>query len=209
MTRATQLKAAGDWSGPAADVMVLDFDSRSHRNGTVTGIHGTTLDLALAQAVTPRTGDAFLADDGRLFEVVSKPEALLDIKPASDADLPRIAWQLGNHHLAMQIVGKRLRIRASGAVAAVLAELGAKVTGIEAPFDPEGGAYLAAVTPAHHGHAHGPDCGCGHAHHDHAHHDHGKHDHGSHAQHDHAGHSHGADCGHDHSHDHHHGHKHD
>ena len=41
MTRATQLKAAGDWSGPAADVMVLDFDSRSHRNGTVTGIHGT------------------------------------------------------------------------------------------------------------------------------------------------------------------------
>lgn len=209
MTRATQLKAAGDWSGPAADVLVLDFDSRSRRNGSVTGIHGTTLDLALAQAVTPRTGDAFLADDGRLFEVVSKPEALLDIKPASDADLPKIAWQLGNHHVAMQIVGKRLRVRAGGDIAAALSGLGAKVTEIEAPFDPEGGAYLAAVTPAHHGHAHGADCGCGHDHHQHGHndHDHGKHDHSKHAHHDHAGHSHGPDCGHDHGH--HHGHKHD
>ena len=222
MIRATSVKAAGDWNGVTADILMLDFDSRNRRTGTLTGMRGTVLDVALDHAATLRTGDAFVAEDGRLFEVVSKPERLLDIKPATDADLAKIAWQLGNHHLPMQITGKRLRIRAAGDIAAVLTGLGAKVTEIEAPFDPEGGAYLAQVALARKGHVHGPDCGCGHDHHDHAHHDHDHHDHAGHshsahdhAGHNHAGHVHGPDCGHDHSHDHkhdhghHHGHKHD
>ena len=47
------------------------------------------------------------------------------------------------------------------ALETLLAALGAKITAIEAPFEPEGGAYASA-------HAHGHD----HGHHDHHHHDH-------------------------------------
>ena len=43
---------------------------------------------------------------------------------------------------------------------ALLQNLGARLTAIEAPFDPEGGAY--AARPAHDRHAHDP-------HHDHGH----------------------------------------
>lgn len=224
MLRATSVRAAGDWSGDVADLVMLDFEARSARSGTLTGMRGNTIELALERPATVRTGDAFVTADGRFVEVLGKPEPLLDIRPDDDAAFARIAWQLGNHHLPMQIAGKRIRIRPDTAVAALISEMGAKVTTIEAPFDPEGGAYLVAATkPAPH--VHGPDCGCGH---DHGHHHAHDHDHGhGHHHHDHKhahshDHTHGeGGCGHDHAHDHghegccgghghhHHGHKHD
>lgn len=219
MLRATSVKAAGAWKGEPADVVVLDFEARSRSKGRLTGVRGTEIELALDQALTLRTGDALATDDGRFVEIVGKPEALMELRPASEADLVRIAWQLGNHHLPMQITGKKIRIRADAAIAAIVTAMGTRVTAIEAPFDAEGGAYL---DPVHHEHEHGPDCGCGHHHHDHDHghkHDHGHahdHAHEKHA-HDHAHHEHGPDCGcdhhhgehkHDHGHEHAHGHKH-
>mgnify|MGYP001346195482 CR=1 FL=1 len=216
MARATSVTASGSWKGEPADVVVLDYETRSRRRGSVTGQRGTALEFDLEQTVTMRSGDAFVLDDGRFVEVVGKPEALMEVRPKDDADLVRIAWQLGNHHLPVQIAGRKLRLRASDQISALLAAMEAKVTAIEAPFDPEGGAYLTAVAPAH-GHDH--DC-CGGHHHDHDHgccdhdHDHAahhahehKHDHGhkhDHPAHDH-GHEHGKDCGCGH----HHGHKHD
>ncbi|MCA0423035.1 MAG: urease accessory protein UreE [Proteobacteria bacterium] len=221
MLLATSVRAAGDWSGDVADLVMLDFEGRNARTAKLIGMRGNVVEIALDRPVTVRTGDAFVTADGRFVEVLGKPEPLMDILPASEADLARIAWQLGNHHLPMQLAGKRIRIRPDAAIAAILTEGGAKVTNVEAPFDPEGGAYLTATTKAHaHGHHHhGPDCGCDHDHgHGHAHDHHHAHDH----QHDHAhgkGHDHVHDHkdDHDHKHDgsccgghgHHHGHKHD
>lgn len=211
MLRATSVRAAGDWSGDVADIVMLDFETRNSRSGTLTGMRGTAIELALEKAATLRTGDALVTADGRFVEVLGKPEKLMDIRPEAEADLARIAWQLGNHHLPMQLSGKRIRIRPSAEIATILSGLGAKVTEIEAPFDPEGGAYLVPVNTPH---VHGPDCGCDH--HDHAHHGHG-HDHAHDHKHghDHAhGHDHKHDHDHKHTHDHdccghHHGHKHD
>ena len=223
MVRATSVTASGAWKGEPADVVVLDYEARSTRRGAVTGQRGTALEFDLEQAVTLRSGDAFILEDGRFVEVVGKPEPLMEVRPKDDADLVRIAWQLGNHHLPVQISGRKLRLRANAEIGALLGAMDARITTIEAPFDPEGGAYLAAVTPAH-GHDHAGCCGGHHHdhHHGHHHHDHGAdccgHDH--HHGHEHAhGHDHGHDHqhGHDHTHDHaegcgcghHHGHKHD
>jgi urease accessory protein len=77
----------------------------------------------------------------------------------------------------VQVLPNRIRARRDDAIAALLGSLGAKVTTIEAPFEPEGGAYESAHDHAHHDHHHGHD-------HDHDHrHDH-RHDHGHH-HHDH------------------------
>lgn len=109
---------------------------------------------------------------------------------------------LGNRHLPTQITARGLRIRRDHVIEDMVKGLGARIIEIEAPFDPEGGAY-AAVAEIH------DHSGHGHAHHDHGHHghDHGKHDH---AGHDHAAHApaehvHDEHCGHDHGH---HGHSH-
>jgi urease accessory protein len=97
--------------------------------------------------------------------VVGKPEPLTEIAAASAHELARLAWHLGNRHTDVQVVGERLRIRRDHVLEDMLRGLGARVTLIEAPFDPEGGAY------EHNPHAHAHDHGHAHGHHHH-HHDH-------------------------------------
>ena len=55
--------------------------------------------------------------------------------------LVRVAWHLGNRHLPTQIMAKGLRIRRDHVIEEMVKGLGARVIEIEAPFDPEGGAY--------------------------------------------------------------------
>jgi len=216
MIRASQVVGQHFWTEPAADTVVLDFDDRHRRRMTMTGTRGLAFLLDLEQAVALRGGDALVLDDGRLVEVVAAAEPLVEIRAADPQHLVRIAWHLGNRHLPTQIVGKGLRIRQDHVIEAMVHGLGARLTKIEAPFDPEGGAYAAPAPKAaashdhgqhDHGHVHGP--GCGHDHGAHAGHDHGKHDHAHDRGHDHdhaaaapAPHVHGPGCGHEHQHDH-------
>jgi urease accessory protein len=80
-------------------------------------------------------------DDGSVVHVAGKPEALLEITAPTLQALARLAWHLGNRHTDMQIVGDTLRIRRDHVLEAMLQGLGATVTPIEAPFEPERGAY--------------------------------------------------------------------
>ena len=205
MIRATEVRGQYRWNEPPADTVVLDFDDRHRRRMAMQGTRGLEFLLDLENAVALRGGDALVLEDGRLIEVVAAPEPLVEIRGADPQHLVRIAWHLGNRHLPTQIVGKGLRIRRDHVIEAMVKGLGARVIEIEAPFDPEGGAYAAAHaahdhdhghTGHHHAHDHHHD---GH-HHDHGHnHDHGRHhDHGHH--HEHAHHHHDEHCEHEHHH---------
>ncbi|MGY3079011.1 urease accessory protein [Bradyrhizobium sp. LM6.10] len=186
MIRATQVKGQHRFTEAPADTVVLDFDDRHRRRMAMTGTRGLAFLLDLENAVALRGGDALVLEDGRLVEVVAAPEPLLEIRGQDPHHLIRVGWHLGNRHLPTQIMAKGLRIRRDHVIEAMVKGLGARVIEIEAPFDPEGGAYADA------GHAHGHD--------DHAH-DHVAHDHG----HSHDHHHHDEHCDHP---DHHHGHKH-
>jgi urease accessory protein len=203
MIRATQVRGQYRWSEPPADTIVLDFDDRHRRRMAMTGTRGLEFLLDLEHAVALRGGDALVLEDGRLVEVVAAPEPLLEIRCNDPQHLVRVAWHLGNRHLPTQIMGKALRIRRDHVIEGMVKGLGARVIEIEAPFDPEGGAY----TESHMSEAHG------HAGHDHSKHEHGGHDHGHHADADHDGHDHDHHHHHHHhdehcGHDHHHGHSH-
>ncbi|TKT70693.1 urease accessory protein UreE [Afipia massiliensis] len=203
MIRATQVRPQVRWTEAAADTVVLGFDDRHRRRMAMTGTRGLEFLLDLKEAVALRGGDALVLEDGRLIEVVAAPEPLVEIRGTDPHHLVRVAWHLGNRHLPTQIVGKGLRIRRDHVIEDMVRGLGARVTVIEAPFDPEGGAYAGGGHAAHghqqHDHSHGDHSHGGHSHGDHDHHhDHGKHDHG-HAHHDHGD----GKCDHDH-----HGHAH-
>jgi urease accessory protein len=189
MIRAVEVRGQYRWTEAPADTVVLDFDDRHRRRMAMTGTRGLEFLLDLENAVALRGGDALVLEDGRLIEVVAAPEPLVEIRGADPAHLVRMAWHLGNRHLPTQIVGKGLRIRRDHVIEAMVKGLGARVIEIEAPFDPEGGAYAAAHD---HGHTHS---GHHHAHaHDHAHHHGDPHDH----HHDH--HHHDEHCDHEHHH---------
>jgi urease accessory protein len=186
MLRATSVKASQTWRDTPADTVVLEFDDRHRRRLAMTGTRGLQFLLDLPEAVALRGGDALVLEDGRLVEVVAAPEPLIEIRGADPRQLVRVAWHLGNRHLPVQIAGRHLRIRRDHVIEEMVKGLGASVLEIEAPFDPEGGAY---VTAGHH--------------HDHDHHDHDHHGHD---------HTHAHDPHHHHHDDHghaHHGHRHD
>jgi urease accessory protein len=198
MIRATQVKPLHRWTEPSADTVVLDFADRHRRRMAMTGTRGLQFLLDLEDATVLRGGDALVLDDGRLIEVVAAPEPLAEIRGSDPQHLVRLAWHLGNRHLPTQITANGLRIRRDHVIEAMVRGLGARVIEIEAPFDPEGGAYAGGS----HGHASETDP-------HHAAHDHSSHDQGDHGHHHDPGHHH--DHGHhdEHrDHDHHHGHSH-
>jgi urease accessory protein len=193
MIRATEVRAQHRWTEAPADTVVLDFDDRHRRRMAMTGTRGLEFLLDLENATALRGGDALVLEDGRLIEVVAAPEPLAEIRGADPHHLVRVAWHLGNRHLPTQITAKGLRIRRDHVIEAMVKGLGARVIEIEAPFDPEGGAYAGG------GHGHAPESDA----HDHAAHDGTSHDHGDHRHHhDHHHHDEHGD------HDHHHGHSH-
>jgi urease accessory protein len=200
MIRATQVRGQPRWDEPPADTVVLEFDDRHRRRMAMTGTRGLEFLLDLESAVALRGGDALVLEDGRLVEVVAAPEPLVEIRGSDPQHLVRLAWHLGNRHLPTQITGRGLRIRRDHVIEAMVKGLGARLIEIEAPFDPEGGAY------AGDGHGHAAGETHDHASHAHSSHDHiGHHDHGHHHAHDHGHHHHHDEhC----EHDHHHGHSH-
>jgi urease accessory protein len=172
MLRATEILRAGLWNGEPADVVRLCYDHRTRRRITLTATGGLEFLLDLARAPVLAAGDGLKLEDGRIVAVEAAPEQLLEIACRDERALARIAWHLGNRHLAAEIGNRVVYIRDDHVIADMARGLGAEVRSVERPFNPEGGAYGQGAAHGHHHH------GGGHRHddHDHHHHDH-DHDH--------------------------------
>jgi urease accessory protein len=150
MRRAARIVAASGWDGAGAvDRVVLDADERHRRRVVLKGERGTIFLLDLPQPAALRDGDGLVLDDGAIVRVAGKPESLIEIAAANAAALARLAWHIGNRHTDMQLVGQKLRIRRDHVLEDMLRGLGARLTPLEAPFDPEPGAYGRAHPDGH------------------------------------------------------------
>jgi urease accessory protein len=150
MMRAQRVLPAGAWAAAPVDAVLVDFDRRHRRRIQLTTEAGHDLLLDLPQAARLRDGDGLVLDDGGIVRVCSRPEALLDIHAHDAAGLVRIAWHLGNRHLLVQLLGDHIRIRADHVIADMVRTLGGHVHAVDAPFDPEAGAYAGGHDHGHH-----------------------------------------------------------
>jgi urease accessory protein len=164
----------------------LPFESRQKSRLKTKLVSGEEVGLVLPRGDILRGGDLVTASDGRVIEVVAQEEKVLHLEANSPSDLAKLAYHLGNRHVPVQVGENFLRIAEDHVLEEMVRKLGAKVSHVEAPFEPEAGAYAGG------GHQH-DEMGHGGKIHDH-HHDH---DHG----HDHD-HVHDEHCGHDHHHPH-------
>jgi len=155
--RSDRILPAGTWdTQEQVDRVLLDYDHRHRRRILLPTEAGAEVLIDLPQAARLRDGDGLALDGGGVVRVCARPEKLLEIHAHDDGELVRIAWHLGNRHLPVQVLGDRIRIRADHVIEAMVEGLGGHVETIEAPFDPEAGAYAG-----------------GHHHHDGNGHDHG------------------------------------
>ncbi|MEL6478638.1 MAG: urease accessory protein UreE [Pseudomonadota bacterium] len=138
--------------GGAGDSLLLPYHDRYRRRGVLTLGSGEAILLDLAEAAELCDGDALELEDGDRITVRAAAEPLTEVR----GDLARLAWHIGNRHTPCEVGADRLRIQRDHVLEAMLAGLGAEIAHIEAPFQPEGGAYGHGRTHGH-AHAHDPD----------------------------------------------------
>ena len=136
MKRVTEVKAAGTFD-KAGERVVLDADERQRRRIVLTGEKGTRLLVDFEKPVTLRDGDGLVLEDGSVVVVAGKAEPLMEVAARAPADLVRLAWHVGNRHTDIQFTGTGFRIRDDHVLDEMLKGLGAQVTPVDAPFDPE------------------------------------------------------------------------
>jgi len=134
---------------PADADLVLPFESRQKSRLLTCLSTGEDVGLMLDRGTVLRGGDRLRADDGRVVQVVAADEALMEAVCDGASVLARCAFHLGNRHTPVEVREGALRFAADDVLAGMLAGLGARVTRIAAPFEPEAGAYAAG----HHHHS--------------------------------------------------------
>jgi urease accessory protein len=124
--------------------LILSFEQRQKSRLRAKLESGEEVALVLPRGRVLRGGDRVTTTDGRIVEIVGAPEKLLHVEAES---LARVAYHLGNRHVAVQFGEGFLRIAEDHVLEDMLRGLGARVSHVEAPFEPEAGAY------GHHDHA--------------------------------------------------------
>ena len=148
MKRVADIKPACGWdTATAVDFIMLDAQDRHRRRVVFVGERGATYLLDLPKPAQLHDGDGLVLEDGSMVRVAGKPEPLMEISAANPRELARIAWHIGNRHVEMQLIGDKLRIRRDHVLQDMLRGLGTGLSFVDAPFEPESGAYS-------HSHAH-------------------------------------------------------
>ncbi len=131
----------GAAANATAAQLKLPFDLRQKSRLRTRLVNGEDAWLMLPRGEILRGGDLLQAADGRVVEVVSETEDVLHVTCANAAELARAAYHLGNRHVPVQVGDGFLRIAADHVLADMLNGLGATLTTMRAPFEPEAGAY--------------------------------------------------------------------
>jgi urease accessory protein len=141
MHRASLHRFAGFWpKEKAAGSMTQDFDAR-HRRTLLTTDQGEDILLDLPKSVAMADGDGLQLEDGRWLKVQAAAELIVEIRHKDPGQLMRLAWRLGNRHVPSEVRNQVLRIRTDNVVENMLHGFGADLVKLQAPFQPEGGAY--------------------------------------------------------------------
>lgn len=142
------------YSGPAVSPdaqLELPFELRQKCRLRTRLKDGEEVGLFLERGRVLRGGDLLQAKDGRVVQVVSKPEVVLDVLCDDTLTLTRAAYHLGNRHVQLQVGAGWLRLLDDYVLRDMLEQIGG-LTLVQKTdvFEPEAGAYGG-------GHHHGED----------------------------------------------------
>ncbi len=136
-----------------AATVELDWDTRQKSRFDASDSASRHLGVFLPRGQVVRGGDVLVAEDGSLVRVIAAPQPLLRIAACTahgtPLDLPRAAYHLGNRHVALEVQASHLQIEPDPVLAEMLRAMHLIVAEVQAPFEPEGGAYA-----SEHGHGH-------------------------------------------------------
>lgn len=138
---------------PATDSVALSYDARKRSRLRLTLASGREAGIFLERGEHLQGGDRLITDDGAaVVEIVAAPEKLIEAIADGPLLFARAAYHLGNRHVPVQVGEGWLRLAEDSVLHAMLDQLGVSVQALDAPFQPESGAYGGG-----HHHSHGKD----------------------------------------------------
>ena len=129
--------------------LVLPFEQRQKSRLRTVLTSGEEIGLFLERGTILRGGDYLRGTDGRVVRIIAADENLMEARSDDAGTLARAAYHLGNRHTPVQIGESWLRFAADHVLGEMLRGLGVGVSTIQAPFEPEAGAYAGG----HHHHS--------------------------------------------------------
>ena len=127
--------------GEARGTLELPFELRQRSRLRALLSTGEEVALRLPRGTVLRGGDLLAAGDGRVIEVRARPEEVLHVVCDTPEALARAAYHLGNRHVPVEVRAGYLRLAADHVLEGLLKGLGARVSRLTSPFEPEAGAY--------------------------------------------------------------------
>ena len=139
--------------GEPSTTLTLPLDRRVRSRLRVTLDDGREAGVFLPRGEVLRHGDLLADGDGTVVRVLAANESVSEVCSDDPLLLARACYHLGNRHVALQIDAGRVRYRHDHVLDDMLRGLGLDPVAVEAPFEPEPGAYGGSAH-AHHDHAH-------------------------------------------------------
>jgi urease accessory protein len=153
-------RLGADEAGEPTATLTLAYQQRVHSRLRVQLDDGREAGLLLPRGETLRDGDRLAGSDGTLVRVVAASEPLTEVSACDPLTLARLCYHLGNRHATLAILAAAVRYPCDPVLDRLVEGLGLSCQPIEAPFEPEPGAYggsAAQGRSAHPHHHHGAD----------------------------------------------------
>lgn len=150
-------KFQGD--SPFTDTLTLPYDQRQRSRQRVVLDSGREAGLFLPPGTMLRPGELLRADSGAVILVRAAPELVTTARTSDPLRLARACYHLGNRHVPVQVGPGWVRYIHDHVLDQMVVQLGLKIYGERAVFEPEAGAYSGAGHGAqarahHHAHTH-------------------------------------------------------
>lgn len=122
-------------------LLILPYELRKKSRFRTQCEDGSDIGLLLPRGTVLPDGAYLQTDCGLIIQVQAAIEQLSQGHSSDPLSLLKAAYHLGNRHVALQITEHYLCYQHDHVLDAMLQQLGLEVTIIEAPFQPEAGAY--------------------------------------------------------------------
>ena len=139
--------------GAAPLLLPLTAQERTSLRGRRASASGRALLLQLPRGAALEPGEWLGGSGGVRVRVEAAPEPLLRVRAADPLALLQAAYHLGNRHVALELHPGELRLLQDSVLAELLRHRGLELEALQAPFQPEAGAYGGGPHQHHH-HSH-------------------------------------------------------
>lgn len=140
--------------GEPVTTLTLPLEKRIRSRLRVTLDDGSEAGVFLQRGQVLHEGDLLGSADGLIVQVRAAAEPVSEVRCDDPLLLARACYHLGNRHMPVQIGKGLLRYGHDHVLDDMLRGLGLQPTFVQAPFEPEPGAYGGSVQG--HSHSHDP-----------------------------------------------------